>query len=106
MPFKSQAQRRFLFAQHPELAKKWANEYPNQNLNKLPQHAMGNYTHPVPPMEHSNVMNSPALSSKMPKVPNPNSMMPHGQQTTNVQSTIKINNTKKPKFPKMKAYFK
>lgn len=38
MPFKSQAQRGFLFANHPEIAKRWASEYPNQG--KLPKHVM------------------------------------------------------------------
>lgn len=27
MPFKSQAQRRFLFSQHPDIAKKWIDKY-------------------------------------------------------------------------------
>lgn len=35
MPFKSQAQRRLLYAKHPEIAKKWSEEYPNQG--KLPE---------------------------------------------------------------------
>ena len=30
MPFKSKAQKRFMFSQHPEVAKRWAREYPNQ----------------------------------------------------------------------------
>lgn len=34
MPFRSQAQRGFLFAQHPDIAKRWAAEYPGQG--KLP----------------------------------------------------------------------
>jgi len=36
MPFKSNAQRKFLWAKHPEIAAKWANEYPSQK--KLPEH--------------------------------------------------------------------
>lgn len=36
MPFKSEAQRRFLFAKHPTIAKRWAHEYP-LNGNKLPK---------------------------------------------------------------------
>jgi len=36
MPFKSEAQRGFLFANHPEIAKRWAREYPNQG--QLPEH--------------------------------------------------------------------
>lgn len=35
MPFKSQAQRRFMYSQHPEIAKRWSKEYPNQG--KLPE---------------------------------------------------------------------
>jgi hypothetical protein len=37
MPFRSEAQRRFMFARHPEIAKRWAQEYPNQG--PLPRHA-------------------------------------------------------------------
>lgn len=36
MPFQSEAQRRYLWANHPEIAKRWADEYPNQG--KLPMH--------------------------------------------------------------------
>lgn len=36
MPFKSEAQRRYLFSVHPEIAKRWAREYPNQK--NLPEH--------------------------------------------------------------------
>lgn len=36
MPFKSESQRRYLWAKHPKIAKKWAKEYPNQK--KLPMH--------------------------------------------------------------------
>ena len=38
MPFKSEKQRRFLWAEHPELAKRWAHEYPKSNKN-LPMYA-------------------------------------------------------------------
>lgn len=37
MPFKSEKQRRFLWAAHPELAKRWAHEYPTKK--KLPMYA-------------------------------------------------------------------
>lgn len=39
MPFKSQAQERFMFAKHPEIAKKWAMEHPKNasNMMKGPQ---------------------------------------------------------------------
>lgn len=36
MPFRSEAQRRYLWQHDPELAKKWAHEYPDQG--KLPKH--------------------------------------------------------------------
>ena len=36
MPFKSESQRRFLWAKHPEIAQKWADEFPDQG--KLPKH--------------------------------------------------------------------
>lgn len=38
MPFQSEKQRRFLWAKHPELAKRWAHEYPESNKN-LPMYA-------------------------------------------------------------------
>lgn len=38
MPFKSEKQRRFLWAEHPEIAKRWAHEYPESNKN-LPMYA-------------------------------------------------------------------
>lgn len=36
MPFKSEAQRKWLWVHHPEIAKRWADEYRNQT--KLPEH--------------------------------------------------------------------
>lgn len=36
MPFESEAQRRFMWAKHPEIAKRWAHEYPGQH--DLPYH--------------------------------------------------------------------
>lgn len=35
MPFKSQAQRAYLYAKHPEIAKRWEKETPE---GKLPEH--------------------------------------------------------------------
>lgn len=34
MPYKSDAQRKFMHAKHPEIAARWDKEYPNQG--KLP----------------------------------------------------------------------
>lgn len=36
MPFQSEAQRRYLWLKHPEIAKRWAREYPGQK--NLPYH--------------------------------------------------------------------
>lgn len=41
MPFKSEKQRRFLWAEHPEIAKRWAHEYPESNKD-LPMYAHKN----------------------------------------------------------------
>ena len=30
MPFRSEAQRRYLWMYHPDIAKRWAKEFPNQ----------------------------------------------------------------------------
>jgi hypothetical protein len=38
MPFQSEKQRRFLWAAHPDIAKRWAHEYPESNKN-LPLYA-------------------------------------------------------------------
>jgi len=35
MPFKSQAQRKFMYSKHPEIAKRWSKKYPTKkNLPK------------------------------------------------------------------------
>ena len=36
MPFRSEAQRRFLWAKHPDIAKRWASEYGTSS--NLPEH--------------------------------------------------------------------
>jgi len=36
MPFKSKAQERYLYANEPQVAKKWSKEFPNQDFSKLP----------------------------------------------------------------------
>lgn len=40
MPFQSEKQRRFLWAEHPDIAKLWAHKYPNKK--KLPMYAYDN----------------------------------------------------------------
>lgn len=42
MPFQSEAQRRFMYAKHPEIAKRWSDEYPDQG--KLPEHKENEHT--------------------------------------------------------------
>ena len=34
MPFKSEAQRGFMFAKHPKIAKRWAEKYGSKSLPK------------------------------------------------------------------------
>lgn len=34
MPFKSEAQRRFMYAKHPEIAKRWSRETLKKHLTK------------------------------------------------------------------------
>jgi len=34
MPFKSEDQRRFLWANHPQIAKKWAHKYGNEAIKR------------------------------------------------------------------------
>jgi hypothetical protein len=36
MPFKSKAQQRFMYSQHPGIAKRWAKE--TLSIKKLPEH--------------------------------------------------------------------
>lgn len=38
MPFKSKSQQGFLFAKHPDVAKKFAKETPKGAYKKLPEH--------------------------------------------------------------------
>lgn len=38
MPFKSEAQRKWMFANHPEMAKKWAAHTPKGKLPKKVKH--------------------------------------------------------------------
>jgi|GEM_PF-2019878 len=38
MPFRSQAQQRYLFAREPEVAEKFAEETPKSTYDRLPEH--------------------------------------------------------------------
>jgi hypothetical protein len=60
MPFKSTKQEKFMFSQHPQIAKKWASETPNQS--KLPTYAhLDSYFDggTVPDKEVSKILNDP-----------------------------------------------
>jgi hypothetical protein len=46
VPFRSQAQRRFLYSQHPEIAKRWQREYGSSK--SLPEHVRKNKKRPKP----------------------------------------------------------
>lgn len=46
MPFKSKAQQRFLFSQHPDVAEKFAKETPKDAYKNLPEHKEVNKSHP------------------------------------------------------------
>ena len=35
MPFKSEAQRKFLWMKHPEIARRWSKEYPTEKASVL-----------------------------------------------------------------------
>ena len=45
MPFKSEKQRRFMFAEHPDIAERWAHEHPDEDAG-LPRYAHGRTTSP------------------------------------------------------------
>lgn len=45
MPFTSEKQRRFMFAEHPRIAKRWAHENPDADEG-LPTYAHGSTTSP------------------------------------------------------------
>ena len=47
MPFTSEKQRRFMFAEHPRIAKRWAHEDPEGDEG-LPTYAHGRATSPQP----------------------------------------------------------
>lgn len=37
-PFRSKSQMAYLYANHPDIAKRWSKEFPDQNTKKLPKH--------------------------------------------------------------------
>ena len=69
MPFRSQAQMRFLYARHPAIAKRWQNEY-HQSGKGLPQRIGGKDTPPLHLVKATptNESNNP-LISRPPRLP-------------------------------------
>lgn len=70
MPFKSEKQRRFLWAEHPDIAKRWADEYPTKK--KLPMYAHKNKAKlkDIPDTrdveeKNSSFVNNPVIISKL-----------------------------------------
>jgi hypothetical protein len=61
MPFKSEKQRRFLWLKHPDIAKRWAHEYPNQK--NLPTYARETDNKETDKSESKKAMLTPATSS-------------------------------------------
>ena len=47
MPFQSLAQEKFMFSQHPQIAKRWASETSPQLQAKLPEYASGQKSEPA-----------------------------------------------------------
>lgn len=45
MPFKSEKQRRMMWAEHPDIAERWAHEHPDEDSG-LPTYAHGRSTSP------------------------------------------------------------
>lgn len=54
MPFRSEKQRRFLWAAHPDIAKRWAHEYPQKKKLPLYAHEDGKDTEKTPVNKDSN----------------------------------------------------
>jgi hypothetical protein len=99
MPFESEAQRRFLWAKHPEIAERWAHEYPGQH--DLPYHKKKKHkkaahflTHFLKPAAYQVATGMgaslpampalrPAASAAGPSMPQANALIPPGQPGSN-----------------------
>lgn len=62
MPFKSEKQRRFLWAEHPEIAKRWAHEYPTKK--KLPMYASDSKKEPESDTDSKKADFSPGAAAR------------------------------------------
>ncbi len=62
MPFKSQAQRAFMYSQHPEIAKRWRKESGPQK--GLPQHASKQNRAPAARASGSRIINERGKTNK------------------------------------------
>lgn len=82
MPFRSEKQRRYLWATNPELAKRWAEEYPESNRN-LPTYAKKS-----PDNKKPKKTKSAKISYKLPA--NPLEFLKTSEKTTNMKSAESI----------------
>jgi len=62
MPFRSEKQRRFLWAEHPDIAKRWAHEYPTKK--KLPMYASDEKKDEKPETEAKKADFSPGAAAR------------------------------------------
>jgi hypothetical protein len=62
MPFKSEAQRRYLWSQHPEIAARWQREYGSKVQSQIPDGK--EYTVAIPPQFLKNKKNDPKADAK------------------------------------------
>ncbi len=65
MPFKSEQQRKFMYAKHPSIAKRWSKEYPNQG--KLPKKVKKSKMKHQYPSEVASLKKTRKNIKKMPK---------------------------------------
>jgi hypothetical protein len=94
MPFKSEKQRRYLWATNPEIAKRWAEEYPESNRN-LPT-----YAKKTPPAKKPKKTKSDKIAYESPR--NPLEFLKSSGKTPNMKTAesilryIRIPHTDKP----------
>jgi hypothetical protein len=99
MPFESEAQRRFMWAKHPEIAERWAHEYPGQHdlpyhkkkKHKKAAHFLTHFLKPAAYQVGTGMGASlpampalrPAASAAGPAMPQANALIPPGQPGSN-----------------------
>lgn len=96
MPFKSEKQRRLLWAKHPEIARRWAHEYPGQK--NLPMYANQGEEEPAPDKEKAaftfpgKKLTFPLFTSFFPNTGSPM------KQADSVQKYIEIPHSDEPTY--------